>query len=138
MLAVDAFGNACFHGFLEGEQLFLQQAERIGIPGLLEPVAQFHLLHEEFARHRRIRFESDVHAVQRKQVLRALHRALQRAVGFVHLRRHLHGSAALGVARMREAVRMHLRLDFAVGGLEPRDVQRKGWNEAEQLEVVRR
>src|SRR5258706_11843216 len=26
MLAVDAFGNACFHGFLEGKQLFLQQA----------------------------------------------------------------------------------------------------------------
>ena len=48
--------------------------------------------------------------------------------------RPLHGHAALGVAGMREAVRMRLRLHGAVGGIQRRLVDGKLRRQSEQLE----
>ena len=90
------------------------------LPRLFERLAQFHLLHQEVRRHRGVGLERDVDAVQLQQVARALHRALQRAVGLVHARGPLHRGAPLGVAGVREAVRMHPRLQVAVGARRAR------------------
>jgi hypothetical protein len=117
----------------------LQGVQGRGVLGrgrLFERLAQLHLLHQEIGRHRGVGFERYVHPVQRQDVACALVRILQRLVGLVHARGPLQRRAPLGVARVREAVGMHARLDFAVGMFERFVVQSEGRLEPEELEVT--
>ena len=114
MPCIDAIRDPRFEGLFLIQKVLLQQIERVDIARRFEILPQFHLFHQKIRRHRRIGLECDVHAVQFEQVFCALHRALERAVGLVHLRGPLHRGPALGFARVREAVRMDFRLDFTV------------------------
>src|SRR5512134_3724108 len=71
-----------------------------------------------------------------EEVLCALYRVLECAVGLVDARRPLQRRAALGVAGVREAVGMHARLDLAVGAIERLALQGIRGREAEEIEMA--
>ena len=106
---------------------------RLRVRRLLAPLE---LPLQEFERQRRVGLADRVDAVQPEQVLRALHRILQRAVGLVDARGRLQREALLRVAAAGEAVGMHFGLQLAVGAVERRAVEAEAGAQAEQLEVV--
>jgi hypothetical protein len=73
---------------------------------------------------------------QVQQVLGPLQRLFQRLVGLVGMRRPLHRQTALGFAGMGEAIRMHLRLNIAIAGIEIGQIKPESRIQSEQGKVV--
>jgi hypothetical protein len=87
-------------------------------------------------RQRGIGFRRRIDAVQRQQILGAPDRVLERAISLADPRRRLQRQSALAFARSGEPVRVHLRLQRAVGGIQPRRVETIARRQPEQREII--
>ena len=136
---VDALPDLPFQrGFLAREPLLqgVEEGEVLLADRRLDLLAHLELLQQEIGRHLGIGLEGNVDPVQLEEVLRALYRVLQRAIGLVHPGSPLQRRAPLGLAGVHEAVGMHARLDLAVGLLQGLPVQAERRSQPEKLEVA--
>jgi hypothetical protein len=91
---------------------------------------------EKVERQLRVRLADRVHAVQQKQVLRALHGILERAVRLVDAGGSLQRKALVGIVGTGESIRMNLGLQGAIRGVERGRVHAIAHGESEEVEMV--
>ena len=91
-----------------------QRRQHLACARLSHCLAPFHLLHQEFGRHRVVIRQIDTEANQFEQIQRPRKRLSQRHIGFVHFRRPLQGASALRLIRISETIRVHLRLNCPI------------------------
>ena len=98
--------------------------------------APFHLLHQEFGRHRRVAFLVDIFPGKSEQVLGTQQRAFQGLVGLVDPRRPLQRPATFGFARVRKTIGVNPGLKLAKTLVQRERIDAERWRQAKQGEVV--
>jgi len=106
------------------------------VASLHDGFAPLHLLHQKIGGHGSIAFCLNVIPSQMKHVFRSFQRLLQRLVGLVGMGSPLHREAALRITSVGKPVRMNLRLNIAIAGIEVRQIEPEARIQPKQGEMV--